>query len=593
MRHATTGIGTQGRSPPTAPAEDDGNSALPARRQKTSSVVFMPRSRLRPATRRQTLYLLADVEPTAVGLRAALDESAIRDDGYLLASPTSLGVPSLFAYGSMPSYADWCADASITTGLPVSFTDQRSGGVLLLAVDGQAYGITYGTGRWLLRDECKDQRFGLRYAVRQLDPRRVNRLVQRFPASRGRQDSVLVPEGLPIWCYGLEAYAGIVGHLGGELRTTDLTFGTGRRRSAVRIDGSAGLNLRLGVEPTALLSDIRAIAEVCRNRPPDPALESIENIVPVASQSLAEDLDGDLEELLGWPEDDAAEYLSPVVPMALLDDFLASQSLVIRIGSTPITADNLNLEDILRRTRHQTHGRRLAVLRAGHVHLFADPDCDEPLGSGRALNWIEATISRGSRRFFLADGKWYEIGAHYIDSVQRQVEQLISSTPTLDLPTWDSGHDERRYNQHVQDVRAGYLNLDRDLVRAGLHQDSGFEACDLLGPDNELIHIKRARASAPLSHLFSQALVSMQTLANNSDAGAAFTSKVREHPRGRNLPADFVPKKVIFGILLKDGEPLTADTLFPFSQVTLAHTASELQARHQVTVEVIGISADG
>jgi uncharacterized protein (TIGR04141 family) len=49
---------------------------------------------------------------------------------------------------------------------------------------------------------------------------------------------------------------------------------------------------------------------------------------------------------------------------------------------------------------------------------------------------------------------------------------------------------------------------------------------------------------------------------------------------------------VIFGILLKNGEALTADTLFQFSQVTLAHTAAELQARHQVTVEVIGINAD-
>ncbi len=105
-------------------------------------------------------------------------------------------------------------------------------------------------------------------------------------------------------------------------------------------------------------------------------------------------------------------------------------------------------------------------------------------------------------------------------------------------------------------------------------------------------HSPSRRGSAPLSHLFSQALVSVQTLANSPDSRAEFTAKGRDHPMGRNLPADFVPKKVIFGILLKHGEPLTTDTLFPFSQVTLAHTATELQARHQVTVEVIGIDAD-
>jgi hypothetical protein len=35
----------------------------------------------------------------------------------------------------------------------------------------------------------------------------------------------------------------------------------------------------------------------------------------------------------------------------MLDAFLASRSLVIRIGSAPIQADHLDLEDILRGTR--------------------------------------------------------------------------------------------------------------------------------------------------------------------------------------------------------------------------------------------------
>jgi|ERR1700683_1349728 len=89
----------------------------------------MPRSRGLSATRRQTLYLLPDIDPTPDGLRSALYDDGIREQGYQLATPTSLSVPSLFAYGSAPSDADWCADARITTGLPVSFTDQRSGAV--------------------------------------------------------------------------------------------------------------------------------------------------------------------------------------------------------------------------------------------------------------------------------------------------------------------------------------------------------------------------------------------------------------------------------------------------------------------------------
>ena len=53
-----------------------------------------------------------------------------------------------------------------------------------------------------------------------------------------------------------------------------------------------------------------------------------------------------------------------------------------------------------------------------------------------------------------------------------------------------------------------------------------------------------------------------------------------------------MPEKVVFGILLKKGAELSVDTLFPFSQVTLAHIADELQSQYHVNVEVIGITAD-
>ncbi|MEV6057035.1 hypothetical protein [Streptomyces sp. NPDC052107] len=39
------------------------------------------------------------------------------------------------------------------------------------------------------------------------------------------------------------------------------------------------------------------------------------------------------------------------------------------------------------------------------------------------------------------------------------------------------------------------------------------------------------------------------------------------------MPEGFRPAKVVFAVSLKDGTDLTADTLFPFSQVTLVQTA--------------------
>ncbi|HET6187845.1 MAG TPA: DUF6119 family protein [Trebonia sp.] len=60
--------------------------------------------------------------------------------------------------------------------------------------------------------------------------------------------------------------------------------------------------------------------------------------------------------------------------------------------------------------------------------------------------------------------------------------------------------------------------------------------------------------------------------------------------RGKTLDPDFRPKKVVFAILMENGKELTADTLYPFSQVTLAHVARVL-GTYDIEVEVIGISA--
>ena len=277
-----------------------------------------------------------------------------------------------------------------------------------------------------------------------------------MPGGRGRQDSILVPGGLPIWCYGLDGYASVVGHVGGELKYADLTFcRDGTRR--VRVNGSAALDARLGVLPADLLGDIRAVAEVCHKQAPDPLLESIENITPVTDTAITRQLDSDLDEVLGWPDDEAAEFVAPVVPMTHMDGYLSSHSLAIKIGSVRRFVDHLDLHNFLLRTRLQDPGARLEALRRGYVRMFADADATESLGGSSAIKWVEATLPLGPRRFFLLNGVWYEIAVGHLTAMRACVERLLGGIPSLDLPKWDLSSDEQRYNEHVQDARPGYI----------------------------------------------------------------------------------------------------------------------------------------
>ena len=119
----------------------------------------------------------------------------------------------------------WCADASATTGLPISYRDSHSGGVLLLGVGGVVYEVSYGSGRLIIPDEVRDQRFGVRFLIRCLDPSRVQALVRHRPDARGRTDSTIVPVGAPAWTLGIAENAEMIRRIGGRAKDLKTTFG--------------------------------------------------------------------------------------------------------------------------------------------------------------------------------------------------------------------------------------------------------------------------------------------------------------------------------------------------------------------------------
>ena len=384
--------------------------------------------------------------------------------------------------------------------------------------------------------------------------------------------------------------ADITCRLGGRLQDMQLTFSS-RDDRAVRAEGSSGLRMRLGVEPDDLVSDIREIARICEHEEPHPALEFVEHIQPTCDRETLAELDAALDARLG--SECAADELVPVVPTSALDDFRQARTFAIKIGTvwSPLVY-SLEAAYFLQRSRVQLAGRRVAALRNGQVRMFSDEVGRESLGSVSALKWLEATVSLGSRRFFLLDGHWYEIGADYARATRAEIARFFGNgQASLDLPAWEltKGWKERDYNEYVPGVRPGYVCLDRQGVRNPLGTGSTVEICDLLGPDNELIHVKRASGSSPLSHLFAQGLVSAQSLLFSPDTRERFAATVNLG-KGRTIRPDFIPAKVVFAILLKKGDQVTASTLFPFSQVTLAHTSRMLQS-HQIDVEVIGIES--
>jgi uncharacterized protein (TIGR04141 family) len=543
------------------------------------------------STSKRTLYRLTGVAPTVDAMFDVLDPARLEAaDAELHLPEERLGVPSLLVTGSFEQpVASWCDEINRTTGCEVSRPVNRSAGLLMLAVDGEVYAIGYDQGFRLVPERVKDRRFGLSFVIRRVNPAQIRDLVSHTPGG-GRTDITLVPGGTSVWSLGVQEHAQIVRRLGGRLDGLQLTIARDNRTKVSSVEGGTGLRMRLGVDAADLVADIRAIAHVLREEAPSPELEFVEYIVPVKDGALAARLGERLDEMLGEEPDGR---IAVAVPADHWDDYAAARAFAVRINSPEARlTDDFGLEYVLDRARVHRPGRRFAALRDGTVTLYSHTraEKDDVIWASNVLRWVEAQVALDARRFFLLDGQWYEIGQAYLETIRSQVERLITGTPSVDLPAWVLGDTEREYNESVPDTRPGYICFDRDNVRNALHRGNGVEICDLLSPENVLVMVKRAKGSDALSHLFGQAVVAVQTLLHSPEAMDGFARKVAAARPGRALPDGFRPSKIVFAILLKSGTDLTADTLFPFSQVTLVQTAKTLEA-WGVEVEVTGIQA--
>ncbi|SCF08828.1 sporadically distributed protein, TIGR04141 family [Micromonospora haikouensis] len=534
-----------------------------------------------------TLYRLI-VPPTLDGLTSALNQPYLRDSGFRLLRRDVAGTPALLVNGTVDrERAEWCDVLAGLTGAEVALGHRSGGGALLVAVDDRAYALAYGTlGRFMVERDAIDPGFGIAFAVRALLPDDIRQVRRRFMGTGGRVDRSLVPGGQHIRMYGIDRTGEIVGQVTGRTNNPALTVcrRTGR---ATRVSGGDALHVELSVEPEGLLADLREIDRVCRLESPAPDLEFITQIRPVpAGDPRLPALIAELDARLGLPD---PPDVGLAVPGELLDEVERVRAYRIRVpksGRRPTLPTELDLASVLAHTRGVPAGERWTSLRAGRITLCGDAAGTEELDSRPAARWVTAQLAHGTDQLLLHEDRWYEIGHRHREFLRDEIAQILARPASVALPAWRDDENEEQYNERAARER-GLVLLDKRLLRTAQHP-RGIEACDLLGPDDELIHVKRAGRSSPLSHLFAQGTVAADALRHDGNARAALARMARGSGRRRRIGSDFRPRKVVYAISLGSGAALTVDSLFTFAQVALYRAMKSLR-NEGVDVEVVGL----
>ncbi|MFI1828413.1 DUF6119 family protein [Streptomyces sp. NPDC020412] len=551
-------------------------------------------------TRKSTLHRLTVPDDGDIELRALVRSHYLDRPGYQVREFAQEHVTGLLVNGGIDrDRTDWSPAVERITGLETNERNRSAAALILMRTERGLYALSYGVGQHMLDPYYRDDEFGLEFATRCLDEDGIIKIRNQIMDGRGRVDEYSVARGERIDGFGLDRFGAVVRRICGTVSGIPLTSLPAGTSKHIRVECSEStIKLPLATTPDEFLSDLRAIEEICSRPDPLPELRFVDRLRTLDNRSRkAVDAHTSLEAMLADP---GHARLTLGVPESCQEGFGSAQAFRISLGSRSVDVADLDLPVLLGFVSEKAQGERLKALGQVRVVMFSDDDLKTPASAATTgKEWLIADIPVGTARYFYGHGKWYEVGAGFLETLEEELRQLLGKPPSVQLPTWPKGplnakgrdaHDEDWYNKRVSD-QEGCLLFDKKNIVTDKFNGGGLEICDVLGPDNQLICVKKATSSsgtAPLNHLFAQAVTAVETLRSDDAIRSAFLKQVAGRTPDHRLLSDFGALKVVLGILLKDGQEITVDSLFAFAQVSLLQSARRLRAMN-AEVEVISI----
>ncbi|MFB7430447.1 DUF6119 family protein [Streptomyces microflavus] len=546
-------------------------------------------SNSKSAARRSTLYRLIDTAPTDDGLREALAEYYAQNEDFTVESTQVDGAPTVAIWGIVgrKDQADWCSTFKSLTGKDAKVSNASAAGAILVGVSGGPYAVTYGMGHLLIEPTKIDPGFGLSFCIRAVESDYIRQVTRNILDSRARVDRSTVPGGQSIRGFGIEHYGEVVSRLAGNLGSVSMTFNKGKPKK-VGIAAADSLKIPLGVKPVDLISDLKEITKVSQTASPVPELGFIDQIRALKSTNKqVSKLENKLAHALGSR---SGEPLALTLPAECEEHEHSANSYRVKIASDRYeVVDELDISAVLDRLAPLAVADRLDALRSGYIQMCSDNEGREKVSRQvKAHKWLAFEASLDSDHYFHHQGRWFEVGDNYLQFLRERLDEVFARPASIQLPKWNSNwKEEEEYNLEAVKLIPGAVCLDRKRIHTKLHP-YGIEACDIIGPDNELIHVKRASSSAPLSHLFAQGWTSVDALRSDRQARDKLRERITERSSTHSYDPNMKPKKLVYGIAIKRDATVSRKNLFTFSQVALMRAINALE-NADVDVEVIPI----
>jgi len=508
-----------------------------------------------------TIPGVSDV-PKPQPLTVYLAKQAIVDTRSILKAPDSLKHYPIAQTGDLfvpltaskqPKWAKFFGDY-----LPPTTFGQISSAGALFAIKhkNRVFALTFGTGRFQLKEDCWEERFGLRIAlncigdntVKSIDKHTLDPLA-RHTREQASREATASEFGLDIEQDLLRAVTG-----------TPRDSGYGKW-----ISGMDTLHIAVPVTIGGLPDLLDRIYEKYLDTSYQKTFPWVDQIAEVRDSSLQSALNGLLvERLRSGKKENTWMAVPDVIAWDTVGGFRFPSS------GPRIEYHDVHLDHFLASLHHPTDIDE-DLLKSKVVECLDEEG--NPLHKWKAFRCLYCELDYNDDAYLLSGGNWYRVQRDFVNQVNSAVDQIPEYAHTL--PEYDDQSEGDYVKRVAKADPVALAPMDGKMIVYG-GGASKIEFCDLLTAKRDLVHIKRYGQSAALSHLFAQGLTSGELLQIDPDFRKALNARL---PNGHRLSD---PSKrprqgeyrVVFAIVSDRPGPLVLPF---FSRLNLKHAARRLE----------------
>jgi uncharacterized protein (TIGR04141 family) len=473
-------------------------------------------------------------------------------------------------YSNTPGWRTFLETGS--PDLPTAIFTGGAGAVLFLPVADRVVAVCFGHVHIALNNDAFERQFGLKVTLNPVPRGQLRTLDLATPDAVTFQKRVQASKDSDLQEFGVDMLRDLARVAGGT--PPDRTF-------AHFVAGKDGLSITCEVEAGAIQAKCAEVLAAYRLTVYRREFAWVDNMRRVAEKDVVTDLNQNLFDALanlraGKPSD------LHMTPPEIVDYTEGSELHYNGFGSHGATFHSLSIEDYVAELNRCAFAGDMAEIKEGHTIKAKGDDQEEFSEKWRVYDCFvfETTLGTGKtqQHFVLFAGIWYRVEKQFKD----RVEAFFDAIPKAAIIGATACRNEEDLIADLAATRRDLLKLDQQFITATGVKYANLEACDFFSKDKKFIHLKDGHSSGPISHLWSQGVVSADAFVTDAGFRKRLRAKIRSLGGGFEALLPKSTEKVtrdsygiVYGIMRKPYADGTLGLPF-FSKVSLQAAAERI-----------------